>query len=198
MEDRSEENTGAASSLLSGDHSDAASLTTGRVEDGGSSRHTREGLGAWFPRQVILDEFEVERELGRGGMGTVYLVRSRLTNERFAVKRTLSSDATSQRNFLTELQTWIDLPEHPHIAACRFPRTLGNETLIFAEYVAGGSLSEWIRDRKLTRLEQVLDVAIQLAWGLHALHKRGLIHQDVKPGNTLLTREGSSRSRILA
>ncbi|NCC35469.1 MAG: hypothetical protein EOM24_26165, partial [Chloroflexia bacterium] len=43
---------------------------------------------------------------------------------------------------------------------------------------------------KLTGLEQILDVAIQFAWGLHAIHERGLIHQDVKPGNVLMTSDG--------
>src|SRR5262249_58345974 len=71
-----------------------------------------------------------------------------------------------------------------------FFRTIGAEELIFAEFVAGGALADWIHARKLTRLEQILDVAIQFAWGLHAAHERGLIHRDVKPGNVLLTHDG--------
>jgi hypothetical protein len=52
--------------------------------------------------------------LGKGGMGTVYLlVRSHFTGQRFAVKKTRFRDEASQRDFLRELQTWLDLPEHP-------------------------------------------------------------------------------------
>ena len=147
-------------------------------------------LTDWSAGQVILDDFVVERELGEGGMGKVYLLRSRSTGQPFAVKRAFLRNEDSRRNFLAELRTWIDLPEHPHLVACRFFRTVGDEVVIFAEFVEGGSLADWIRDRRLTGLEQILDVAIQFAWGLHAAHELGLVHQDVKPGNALMTADG--------
>src|SRR5438445_6911609 len=89
----------------------------------------------WAFGQALLDDFVVEGELGEGGMGKVYRVRSRSTSQPFAVKRTKLRDEASQRNFLTELQTWIDLPDHPHLAACRFFRTVREELVIFAEFV---------------------------------------------------------------
>ena len=124
-------------------------------------------------------------QLGAGGTGKVYLPRSRSTGQPFAVKRAFLRNEDSRRNFLAELRTWIDLPEHPHLVACRFFRTAGDEVVIFAEYVEGGSLADWIRERRLTGLEQILDAAIQFAWGLHAAHAFGLVHQDVKPSNAL-------------
>jgi len=147
----------------------------------------------WQPGQLLLADFDVQQVLGQGGMGKVYLVRSRTTAVEFAVKRALIKDNNSRQNFLSELQTWIDLPEHPNIAACRFFRTIGDEIVIFSEYVGGGTLADWIRDRRLRTLEQILDVAIQFAWGLQALHEHGLIHQDVKPGNVLMTPEGIAK-----
>lgn len=136
---------------------------------------------------ILLNEFEIERELGRGGMGKVYLVRSRTTARKFAMKEALVKDSAQQKAFLAELQTWIDLPEHPNILACRFFRTVGNETLIFADYCEGGSLADWIANGSLRTLEQKLDVAIQFAWGIHAIHEEGMVHQDIKPGNVLMT-----------
>ena len=144
----------------------------------------------WRVGASILDEYTVEKELGRGGMGRVWLVRSQSTGRPFAVKQALIRDKKHRRAFLTELQTWIDLPEHPNIVPCRFFRTVGDEIVIFADYVEGGSLADWIAKGKLTGVEQILDMAIQFAWGLHAIHERGLIHQDVKPGNVLMTPEG--------
>lgn len=144
----------------------------------------------WERGGVILDEYLIEKELGRGGMGQVWLVKSRSTGRRFAVKQALIRDDKHRKAFLTELQTWIDLPEHPNIVPCRFFRTVGEEIVIFADYVDGGSLADWIAKRKLTSVEQILDVAIRFAWGLHAIHERGLIHQDVKPGNVLMTADG--------
>lgn len=147
-------------------------------------------MSAWDPGSVILGEYTIEKELGRGGMGRVCLVKSKSTGRRFAIKLALIRDEKHRKAFLTELQTWIDLPEHPNIVPCRFFRTVGDEIVIFADYIEGGSLADWIAKRKLTGLEQVLDVAIQFAWGLHAIHERGLIHQDVKPGNVLMTPDG--------
>jgi serine/threonine protein kinase len=145
---------------------------------------------SWEPGQVLLSDFKVEGILGKGGMGQVYLVHSLSTGQAFAVKKTLLNDETSRRNFLTELQTWIDLPENPHLTACRFFRTIADEVAVFAEFVDGGSLADWIRQGRVNRLDQILDLAIQSAWGLHAAHEAGLVHQDVKPGNMLLTRDG--------
>jgi tetratricopeptide (TPR) repeat protein len=161
----------------------------------GMERFVRKGPGGneWQDGETVLEDFVVERRLGHGGMGAVYLVRSNSTGRRFAVKRALYSRDEDRRNFLAELQTWIGLPEHPHLVACRFFRTIGDEIAIFADLVDGGSLAEWIRRRKLPRLDQVLDVAIQFAWGLDAAHEAGLIHQDVKPGNVLMTADGSAR-----
>jgi serine/threonine protein kinase len=139
----------------------------------------------WKKGQVIL---------GEGGMGTVYLlVRSQATGQRFAVKKTRFRNEASQRNFLSELQTWLDLPEHPHLVACRFFRTVEAELAIFAEYAESGSLEACIAERRLTQLDNILDVAIQFAWGLHAAHELGLVHQDVKPSNVLMTPEGMAK-----
>lgn len=65
------------------------------------------------------------------------------------VKRAKGLKAADRRNFVSELQTWIDLPDHANLVPCRFFRTLGDEVLIFAEYVEGGSLKEWIDTKKL-------------------------------------------------
>ena len=75
-------------------------------------------------------------------------------------------------------------------------RELGGVPRIFAEYVPGGSLKAWIEGgrlyagRKEAVLERILDVAIQFAWGLRYAHEKGLIHQDVKPHNVMMTDTG--------
>lgn len=145
----------------------------------------------WEQGQELLGEYLIEKEIGQsGGMGRVWLVKSNSTGRRFAVKQAKLKDEKSRKAFLTELQTWIDLPEHPNVVPCRFFRTVGDEIVIFTDYAEGGSLAEWIAKGKLTTWEQILDVAIQFAWGLHAIHERGLVHQDVKPGNVLMTADG--------
>jgi serine/threonine protein kinase len=138
---------------------------------------------------VLLDDYVLVQQLGAGGMADVYLVRSRSTNERFAVKRILPRlvrDPVRRQLFLRELRNWIDLPEHPHLTACRFFRSVQDQVVIFAEYVEGGSLEQWIREGRIATLEGILDVAIQMAWGLDVAHRKGLIHQDVNPANVLM------------
>ena len=93
-------------------------------------------------------------------MGAVYLVQSRSTEMQFAVKRALIDDENVRPSFLSELQTWIDLPECPHIAACRFSRTFEREIVIFAEYVGGGTLAAWIRNGRLAALSAKVDAAM--------------------------------------
>jgi len=145
---------------------------------------------AWKVGQVVLEDFKVEDRFDTGGMGLAYKVRSQSTGELFAAKRTRLHGPQDLRDFLVEIQTWIDLPEHPHLVACRFFRTAGEEMVVFSEFVEGGTLSARIRERRLKAIDQILDVAIQLAWALDALHEHGLMHQDVKPDNVLLTADG--------
>lgn len=144
----------------------------------------------WEQGEELLGEYLIEKELGKGGMGRVWLVKSNSTERRFAVKQTILKNDKSRKAFLAELQTWIDLPEHSNIVPCRFFRTVGDEIVIFADYIEGESLRKWINQSKLTTLEQILNVAIQFAWGLNAIHVRGLVHQDVKPENVLMTAKG--------
>ena len=152
----------------------------------------------WQPGHVLLDDYKVVRVLGEGGMGKVYLVSSRSTGSQFAVKRAKGLDDAARKNFLAELQTWIDLPDHPNLVPCRFFRTVDAEVLIFAEFVEGGSLRDWIDSGRLYEggsqqaLERMLDVAIQFAWGIHCVHELGTVHQDVKPGNVLMGTVGNS------
>ncbi|HOS93957.1 MAG TPA: serine/threonine-protein kinase, partial [Armatimonadota bacterium] len=150
----------------------------------------------WGEGQVVGDEFTVLGHLGRGGMGTVYLVESRAGGHLYAVKRALAAGASDEalgRAFRRELQQWIGLPPHPHIAACRFVRTIDGQIAVFSEYVEGGSLADWIRQGRLASAAVVLDVAIQVAWGIDAAHCHGTVHQDVKPGNVLMTSDGIAK-----
>ena len=154
----------------------------------------------WKVGNVITTEhgviYEVIGQLGEGGMGMVYKVHDRLSNWDLAVKcpkPEIFAKAGGKENFIREAETWVNLGEHPHIVSCRFVETLGGVPRIFAEYIDGGSLADWIRRRTLYKggpeqaLQRVLDMAIQSAWGLHYAHEQGLVHQDVKPANILMT-----------
>jgi serine/threonine protein kinase len=144
----------------------------------------------------FLGDFHVRGFLGEGGMGSVHLVYWQSADRQFAMKtlkKEYVDNLNSKRQFIQELKTWIDLPDHPHLTACRFFRTSREGLVIFADYIDGGSLRKWVQDARVQSLDTILDVAIQTAWGLWASHQYGVIHQDIKPGNILMTRDGQAK-----
>lgn len=153
----------------------------------------------WRPGDVILDVYEVLEVVEGGAMGLVYRVRHRGWGVDLAVKAPrpeLVASAAQRRDFEDEAAAWMRLGLHPHTVSCVYVRRLGGVPRVFAEWVDGGSLAEWVRDRRVydggpaAALERILDVAIQFARGLDHAHAQGLIHQDVKPANVMLTRDG--------
>jgi predicted Zn finger-like uncharacterized protein len=156
----------------------------------------------WHVGDVILDLYEVTDFLGEGGMGKVYRVRHRGWNVDLAVKcprPQILKKPNAIEDFEREAEVWVNLGLHPNIVCCHYVRRLGSIPRLFAEFVEAGSLAEWIRDGRLYEggseraLERTLDVAIQFAWGLHYAHELGLVHQDVKPANVMMTSDGIAK-----
>ena len=156
----------------------------------------------WNLGDTILDLYEVTGVLGEGGMGKVYRVHHKNWNIDLAVKAPrpeIIDRAGAKENFVREAETWVNLGLHPHIVSCYYVRDLGGIPRVFAEYVEGGTLSDWIRTRRLYEggpdeaLERILDISIQFAWGLHYAHEQGLVHQDVKPANVMMTPDGVAK-----
>jgi predicted Zn finger-like uncharacterized protein len=173
-------------------------------DDTASSRVTADDRvpTVWESGDVILDVYEVRDVLGEGGMGKVVRVHHRGWNLELAVKSpkpTLLRRPRAADRFEKEAETWVNLGLHPHVVSCFYVRRLGGIPRVFAEYVDGGSLKDWIDTRKLYEgspreaMERILDVGIQVAWGLGYAHEKGLVHQDVKPANIMMTIEGVAK-----
>ncbi len=156
----------------------------------------------WNIGDVILDLYEVTGILGEGGMGIVYKVHHRDWGIDLAVKsprgETLKGKGGMAR-VSAEADRWISLGMHPHIVTCHYVRYLGGIHRIFAECVDGISLRDWIRKGMLYHggpkqaLARILDIAIQMAWGLTCAHEKGVIHKDFKPGNVLITEDDTAK-----
>jgi WD40 repeat protein/serine/threonine protein kinase len=154
----------------------------------------------WQIGEVLLGLYEVQAMLGAGATGRVYRVRHLGWEMELALKvprQELLHHPSALSRFVHEAETWVRLGLHPHTASCHYVRRIHRVPAIFYEYVDGGSLAEWVAQGWLYRggqhsaLRRMLDVAIQSAWGLAYAHSHGLIHQDVKPGNILVGRDGT-------
>lgn len=157
------------------------------------------GSADWKVGDVILDLYEITGFLGEGGMGRVYKARHRKWCIDLAIKtprHEIIAAVGGAEDFAREADTWVNLGFHPQVVCCYYVRILDDVPRLFVEYVEGGTLSEWIRTERLytgTRSEalvRILDVGVQAAWGLIHAHKRGLIHQDVKPANVMMAPRG--------
>ncbi len=153
---------------------------------------------------VILDTYRVEDDAIHGGMGSVWRVHHQSWDTDLAMKRPqprFFAEAGERRKeaFIAECEHWINLGLHPNIVSCYYVREIGGVPTIFSEWMDGGSLKDAITSGRLyggTEEEvqaRILDIAIQAARGLQYAHEQGLIHQDVKPGNILLTRDWDAK-----
>ncbi|MBV8995111.1 MAG: protein kinase [Pseudonocardiales bacterium] len=150
----------------------------------------------WGPGVVVAELYQVGERCGAGGMGVVDRVRHLGWGQDLAVKSPqpgLWAGPAGVQAFLDEAKVWVDLMPHPHICTCHYVRVLNGVPRIFAEYVPGGSLAEALRAGRISTVAEILDVAIQMAWGLQAAHDAGVVHQDVKPANVLLTASGTAK-----
>lgn len=141
------------------------------------------------------DLYEPRSLLGEGGMGRVYRVFHRGWGIDLAVKvpRKSALDERAKKTVVREAEAWSGLGLHPFVTTCYYTRVRDGVPWLFAEFVDGGSLQQAIRSGNLYRtdapLARILAIAIQSARGLHHAHERGLVHQDVKPANVLLTHD---------
>ena len=152
----------------------------------------------------VLDTYKVLDDAIHGGMGSVWRVHHESWNTDLAMKRPqprFFAEAGSGRKeeFIKECENWINLGLHPNIVSCYYVREIGGVPTIFSEWMDNGSLKNRIKDGSLYEgteeelQERILDIAIQTARGLQYSHENNLIHQDVKPGNILLTKDWDAK-----
>jgi WD40 repeat protein/serine/threonine protein kinase len=168
------------------------------------NRRTQESEVAleWKVGETILGTYVIRQVFTGGGMALVYRVYHKGWGIDLAVKSPrpeMMVFPDSAENFTHEAETWVNVGLHPHVASCYYVRLLGGIPRIFMEYASGGSLSEGIDQGWLYKgtpsevIKRMLDLAIQFGWGLHYAHEKGLIHQDIKPANVLLSADGLAK-----
>jgi len=146
---------------------------------------------------ALAGRYSLELELGRGGMGVVYLAREVRLDRPVAIKLLPPHHAGDERlrdRFLREARTAAKL-SHPHIIPI-FAVDEVNEFVFFAmAYVAGETLTERVRRRGPLAPSEAGRVLREVAWALAYAHSQGLVHRDVKPDNIMLE-EASGRALV--
>ena len=138
-------------------------------------------------------DYQVLRELGRGGMGVVYLAENRLMGRKEVLKvvgsHLLNRQGVLER-FLREIRSAASL-NHPNIVTAYSVSRVG-ESIVFAmQYVEGYDLAQLVAKSGPLAVGQACNFVYQAALGLQHAHERGMVHRDIKPSNLMLARDGN-------
>jgi len=152
------------------------------------SRTSAERTPSGPDRPPSFRGYRVLRQLGRGGMGAVYLAEEEALGRNVAIKvvsEGLSADAQGEARFLREARTLATI-EHPHVVRVySFGENEGVAFLVM-EYVEGETLTDTLARRGRLPLDEALRLTGQIVDALEAAWQRRIIHRDIKPSNILL------------
>ena len=138
---------------------------------------------------ALADRYRIDRELGAGGMATVYLAEDLKHNRKVALKvlKPELAVAIGAERFLAEIKTTANL-QHPHILALHDSGEVNGTVFYVMPYVEGESLRDRLDREKQLPIDDALRIAGEVADALQYAHERGVIHRDIKPENILLQR----------
>ena len=153
------------------------------------------------PGTVLKGCYRIERRLGAGGMGTVYLARHLEIDKRVAIK-ILGPESVHRpqlrERFLREARATASI-DHEHVIAIHDYGTAPSGVVFFVmEYLQGVDLSELIRHHAPLPWPRARDLALQICGALAAAHDKGVVHRDMKPANIFrIDRSGAEFIKVL-
>jgi serine/threonine protein kinase/Tfp pilus assembly protein PilF len=146
----------------------------------------------FFSQGAILDgRYEIIRTIGEGGMGVVFYAKDKKLKKDVAIKAlsfSLIKDKEFKDRLLREAITLGQI-DHPNICSVYDVVIKKEYSYIVMQYVEGENLASILKKGKLP-IEKAIDIGIQLAEGLNAAHKKGIVHRDIKPSNIVISKNG--------
>ncbi len=143
--------------------------------------------------EVLGERYQLQDPIGRGGMATIYRGRDMRMDRIVAIKvlrEVYSTDPKFVTRFQREAKAASSL-QHPNIVQVYdYGQSDGNYFIVM-ELVEGTDLRRYLRSRGVLAIDRAIIIAHDVALGLSAAHRRGIVHRDVKPQNVLVGRDGS-------
>jgi hypothetical protein len=149
-------------------------------------------------QQALVGRYSIDRELGRGGMGIVYLAREVHLDRWVAIKLlppVRAQDQNFRERFLREARLAAKL-SHPNIIPIHSVEDAGEFVFYVMAFVDGETLADRVRDRGPLNGAEGTRILREVAWALAHAHSQGVVHRDVKPDNILL--EGTTGRVLVA
>ena len=140
---------------------------------------------------ALEGRYRIEREIGEGGMATVFLAED-LRHERKVALKVLKPELAAvvgAERFLAEIKTTANL-QHPHILPLHDSGEADGFLFFVTPYIEGDTLRDKIHREKQLGIEEALDITKKVASALDHAHEHGVVHRDIKPGNILLSEKG--------
>jgi serine/threonine-protein kinase len=136
---------------------------------------------------ALSDRYRLERELGRGGMATVYLAEDLKHKRKVAIKvlRAELAAVIGAERFVTEITTTANL-QHPHILALHDSGEADGFLFYVMPFIEGESLRDRLNHERQLPVDQAVRIATEVAGALDYAHRHHVIHRDIKPENILL------------
>ena len=142
---------------------------------------------------IVAGRYEIQRRIGSGGMGSVYLARHITLKREVAIKfihPELCSSEEVLRRFDTEAKAAARIKSRHAVAVIDHGVADNGQPYIVMEYLEGESLEQALRRRGRLPFEEVVEIVIQVARALEQAHDGGIVHRDLKPDNIFLSRDG--------
>ncbi|HZI89085.1 MAG TPA: serine/threonine-protein kinase, partial [Candidatus Polarisedimenticolia bacterium] len=139
---------------------------------------------------ATIGPYKIDREIGRGGMGVIFLAHDTRLGRTVALKALpddVASDPDRLQRFEREARVLASL-SHPNIAAIYGLEEADHRKYLALEHVEGETLADRIA-RGALPLPEALDLCIQIAQGMEAAHDAGIVHRDLKPANVMVTHQ---------
>ena len=142
------------------------------------------------PGERYIGKYRVKGELGRGGMGTVYLAEQPGLGREVAIKELIqSADPVALKRFMQEAQV-MARTSHPNLVQVHDIELQGNINYLVLEFIRGRSLRDWMNQSEIAP-PQVFAVMHGILQALDYAHRHAIVHRDMKPENVLISDEGT-------